>query len=403
MEEKGSTFGTIREGKVFLNAWDIHTEREIGEVKDDNPEASFQYFEEKFKELESKVSELENIIDESVNKGSFLMKLLHLKELLAKHDGLGDYQALKNRLVKQEELLADIISQNRSRNADIKKVLIEEAKVTVDKINWKQATIEIHDIKTRWIKTGNAPDDIEPELEETFWSVVSGFFDKKKAFYEDKKRLGEKNRSEYLNLVAEANKLSGVHGKERFQKVKDLKQRWSELGNIPKEEYGPLIDQFNKHLKPTQQESRQDFDIKPIVAVLDNYLSGKEPADMKKLEDYRNTLKSYKPTSFSAKQERREVFGKIQLLKEKDFLVNLVRRRFKNYKEMEKSERIAMQIKVLADLISRDKEDLAKYVENAENFSTSSGQINPMVEKQLNQQKTKVAVKEQLLEMLKDS
>ncbi|MFY0600016.1 MAG: DUF349 domain-containing protein [Cyclobacteriaceae bacterium] len=403
MEEKETTFGVIRDSKVLLKTWGETPERVIGEVREDDPEASFRYFEDRFSELENKVSELEKIIEESINKGSFLMKLVHLKEVLLSHDGLGDYQSLLDRLLKQEALLTDIINKNRERNSEIKKTLIEEAKVTVDKINWKEATAEIHEIKTRWIKTGNAPEEEQSQLEEEFWSIVSGFFDKKKAFYEDKKRLGEKNKSAYEDLVKEASKLEGVHGKARFEKVKELKTKWEELGNIPKEEYGPLIDQFNKNLKPAQKFVQSTVDVKSIKNELNEYLTGAERVNLKRLEELRNTLKSYKPTSYGAKQERREIFTTIQLLKERDFLINLTRKRFKNFKEMDEIQFKESQVKVLRDLLARDKEDLVQYTDNAEKFSSSSGQMNPMIEKKLNQQKTKVSVKEQLLEMLTNS
>ncbi|MEP4533099.1 MAG: DUF349 domain-containing protein [Cyclobacteriaceae bacterium] len=401
MKEQETEYGFIKNNKVVLKAWGANPDREIGDVKEDNPEASLTYFEERFQELEGKVSELEKIIGEATNKGSFLMKLMHMKELVQTHEGLGDYQGLWDRLQRNENLIQDLIAQNRVRNAEIKKALIEEVAVAADKINWKEATADIHDIKTRWIKTGNAPEGENTELEEKFWEIVSGFFDKKKAFYEDKKRLGEKNKSGYEQLVKEAAALSDVHGKERFEKVKDLKQRWSELGNIPKEDYAPLIDQFTKSLKPAQKAPTKKLDIKPIIEELDGYISGKEKPDMKALEEHRNILKAYRPNDYASKLQRKEAFNKIQLLKEKDFVSHLARKRFKDYKDQNEAGQLKLQIKLLHELLSRDREDLNQYLENSEKFSSASGTMNPMVEKKLNQQKTKVAVKEQLLDMLK--
>lgn len=403
MKEQEGTFGVVKDGKVFLKPWGEHPERVIGEVKEGDESASLEYFEAKFDEFATKVADLEKTIDEAVNKGSFLMKLIHFKELILTHDGLGDYQQLQDRLVRQETLINDIIIKNRLRNAEIKTALIQEAAVAADKINWKEATEDIHDIKTRWIKTGNAPEDQDGKLEENFWSIVSGFFDKKKAFYEDKKRLGVRNKLEYENLVEEAKKLSNVHGKERFQKVKALKQRWAELGSIHKDEYGPLIDAFNKSLKPVELKEGNQLDIKPIIEYLDACLASKQRVDQKKLDNYRLQLKAYKPTNFKAKQERRDIFSKIQLIKERDFLLNITKKRFKNFGEMDQVQRKEVQIKVLLDLIGRDREDLIKFEENGEIFSSSSGQMNPIVEKKINQQRTKVAVKESLLKMLKES
>ncbi|MFT6865798.1 MAG: hypothetical protein ACJA08_000623 [Cyclobacteriaceae bacterium] len=400
MEEKGNKYGTIQGNKVILNGWGEYPDREIGEVKDDNPDHSFHYFEERYKELETKISDLEKTIEESINKGSFLMKLLHLKEVIPTHEGLGDYQSLLDKLLTMETLLQEVIAKNREKNSELKKTLISEVQIAADKFNWKEATEEIHDIKTRWIKTGNALEEEQEQLEESFWAIVSGFFEKKKAFYEDKKRLGEKNKVEYEHLVKEAEKLVNIHGKERFEKVKELKDLWAELGNIPKEEYGPLVDLFNKHLKPTNRPQPQTIDLKALIKELDGYLSGTGKVNLKTLEGYRSQLKTYLPAEYKAKQERKEAFSKIQLLKEWDFLINVSSKRLKTYKELDAAEQRKLEIKVLEDLLVRDREDLAKYLSNSGNFTSASGQMNPIIEKKLTQQKMKVAIKEQLLAML---
>ncbi len=386
---------------MILKAWGKHADREIGEVRESNPEASVQYFEERFADLENKINDLEKIIEESVNKGSYLMKLLHLKELIQSHEGIGDYIALEERLESQEVLLQEFISKNRERNTEIKKALIEEAKLAVEKINWKEATEEVHDIKNRWIKTGHAVDGEEENLETEFWEIMSGFFEMKKAFYEDKKRLSEKVKKSYEALVKEAKAIGDIHGKERFEKVKTLKQQWADLGSIPKEDYAPLIDEFNKLLKPTQKSEPVKIDLKGMTAELDECLAGKKRADLKKLESYRATLKNYHPNDFQGKQTRKDIFTKIQLLIEGSFLKSIAAKRFKEYKTLDITQQKQLEIKILQELLTRDREDLKLYMENSEKFSSASGAMNPMIEKKLNQQKNKVAVKEKLLEMLK--
>ncbi|WP_258105225.1 DUF349 domain-containing protein [Marinoscillum sp. MHG1-6] len=399
-----TAYGYVKDGKVFLKSWGDSQEREIGEVKDENPEASLQYFEERFEDLVTKVQELEALITESTNKGSFLMKLLHMKEVLGTHDGLGDYQLLLDRLTAQESLINDIIAKNREKNTEIKKALIEEVKVAVEKINWKEATVEIHDIKTRWIKTGNAVEEENEQLEEAFWSVVQAFFEKKKAFYEDKRRLMDKAKESYAALVEEAKKINNLHGKERFQKVKQLKDEWAALGNIPKEEYSPLIDEFNKLLKPGVKHGKKPvMDIQPIQKSINQMIEGEIPIDGKALDQFKGALRGYNPVDHKSRSDKRELFAKMQLLKERTFIQGLARKKRSNYSELSEKEQADIQIKLLEDLLRRDKEDLKQYSENAEKFATASGQISPLVEKQLHQQKSKVAVKEQLLALLKKS
>ena len=298
MKDQETQFYFLKDDKVILKAWGSHADREIGEVRDDNPEASVQYFEERFSDLENKINELEKTIEESVNKGSFLMKLLHLQKVIQIHEGIGDYQALLDRVTSLEAVLQGFVSKNRERNTEIKKALIYEAKIAVEKINWKEATEEVHDIKNRWIKTGNAVEGEQEKLETTFWETLGRFFDMKKAFYEDKKRLSVKTKESYEALVTEAKAMNNMHGKERFEKVKLLKQQWADLGSILKEDYAPLIDEFNKALKPYQKNTPDiKIDLRRIVTELDACLSGEQRTDLKKLEGYRPNLKDTAPTS----------------------------------------------------------------------------------------------------------
>ena len=133
-------FGFVKDGKIYRTGWAEHPDREIGEVRDDDVEKSTVFFQERFKDLSSKVAEVTEKIDNTTNKGSFLMKLVHLKGQLPEHDGLGDYSALLENINKYETLVKDIIQKNRERNTEIKTALIEEAKELDEIINWKEST-----------------------------------------------------------------------------------------------------------------------------------------------------------------------------------------------------------------------------------------------------------------------
>ena len=183
------------------------------------------------------------------------MKLVHLKEQLPDHDGLGDYPTLLETIDKYISLVNDIIQKNRERNTEIKSALLLEAGELDDIVNWKEATEKAHDLKTRWIKTGSAEEEKNDELEESFWGKISHFFDRKKQFYEDKLKLADHRKRKYEELVAEAERLVDMHGKERFDKVKELKERWKENGGIPAEQYQPLHDAFQKALKGGKSRS----------------------------------------------------------------------------------------------------------------------------------------------------
>jgi len=405
VSEKEIPFGNIKDDKIFLNAWGENPERQIGEVREDE-ESSVAYFVEKYEELVKKINDLEKEIEESVNKGSFLMKLKHLKSQLSEHDGLGDYTILEERLTKQEALLEDIIQKNRERNSEIKKSLLEEIRAAADKINWKEATLEIHDIKARWIKTGNPKEDEQEQLEEDFWGVIEAFFEKKKEFYEDKKRLGELRKKEYEEIIERTKTLENLHGKAKFDKIGELKEAWKEVGNIPKEEYTELLKIFNNRLKPKRprvsSHSQPSMDIKPVLADLDKFIDGSESYNFKKLDEIKNSLKNYRPHDFDGKNAKKEAFTKVQLLMERDFIDKLANKRFNNFRELEKAKKRQIRIGILEELISRDQTDLEKYQENSANFSSSGNGGLGFIEKKLAQQEAKIRTKRQLLKLMKE-
>ncbi|HCX22287.1 MAG: hypothetical protein CMB80_15215 [Flammeovirgaceae bacterium] len=404
MSEKEIPFGKIKDGKIFLNAWGEYPEREIGEVREDE-ESSVKYFEERFEELVKKIDDLEKEIQESQNKGSFLMKLKHLKTQLSEHDGLGDYSILEERLTKQEAHLEDIIQKNRERNSEIKKSLLEEIKAAADKINWKEATLEIHEIKARWIKTGNPKEEEQEQLEEDFWGVIEAFFEKKKEFYEDKKRLGDLRKKEYEDIIERTKTLENLHGKARFDKVAELKQAWKDVGNIPKEEYTELLKTFNYKLKPKRPRVSSftpSIDIEEIIKNLNEFIDGSEVYNFKKLDEIKNTLKNFRPNDFNGKNAKREAFTKVQLLMERDFIDKIANKRFKNFRELEKAKKRQIRIGILEELISRDQTDLEKYQENSANFSSSGNGGLGFIEKKLAQQEAKIKTKTQLLQLMKE-
>lgn len=387
-------FGFIKDGKVFQNSWGEFPEREIGEVRDDNIEKSSLFFQERFSDLEKKINEVTEKIDSTENKGSFLMKLVHLREHLPQHDGLGDYQVLHDKIVKYESLVRDIIQKNRVRNTEIKNALLEETKEAVEIINWKEATEQINDIKGRWIKTGSAEEDKNDSLEESFWGLIKEFFDRKKQFFEDKVKLTDHRKRQYQELIDSAKGLADIHGKERFTKVKELKEEWKTIGGIPAEFYQPLNNEFNQLLKGKRYQPPKDYT--DLLTKLLAIKEGKEPYDKEELTKTKKELfndRAKNPDKFKCLEL-------IQLLNEREFVIKLANKRFPDFAKLEADKKKSIKVGILKDLISRDAEDLKTYEENSANFSSNDGKMNKLVESKIKGQKRKIDVKSQLLEWI---
>ena len=389
-------FGYVKEGKIYRTGWSDFPDKEIGEVRDDNIEKSTEFFQERFTDLESKVIEVTTKIDESENKGSFLMKLVHLRDQLPEHDGLGDYSTLRSKIDQYETLVRDIIQKNRERNTEIKTALIEEAGELEDIVNWKEATEKAHDLKARWIKTGSAEEEKNEELETSFWGIVTHFFDRKKQFYEDKQKLIVHRQNKYEELVQEAQNLGALRGKERFDKVKDLKARWKENGGIPSEQYQPLHDAFYKALKGGKKPFTSNVDYTGVLSKLEEIKKGTIPFNKEEIDAIKKSTFRDKARS----QEKFKVLNLIPILSEREFVMKLAYKRFPDYAKLEMEKKQNVKRGILNDLIQRDKEDLKIYEENSANFSSSDGSMNKLVENKIKGQKKKIEVKTQLLEWI---
>ncbi|MBV6640125.1 MAG: DUF349 domain-containing protein [Cyclobacteriaceae bacterium] len=400
MSKKEIPFGFIEGDDIYLNPWGSHPKRKIGEIKEGNEQSSLAYFEEKFKDLSAKVDSLEKDINEAENKGSFLMKLKHLKDSLPAHDGLGDYLPIEEKLVQLEDDLKSLIAQNRVRNKEIKEAMILEAREIEKIINWQESTEKIHDIKTRWIKTGNAPDDVNESLDEDFWDIISRFFERKKSFYEDKKRLMQKRKESYVSLVEEARKIKELHGKERFEKINELKEKWNETGNIPKEEYVELKKEFDMYMKKKSFSPPPQIDLIKLLENLKKFYNREASYHPRDLDFQRKNLIRFKTQHPELKRLRKEAFWFFQLISERDFIEKLAGNRFPDFRQLDEDKKQSIKVGILKELLSRDKEDFAKFEENQANFSAGNREMQQLVDKKINQQKNKIQVKEALLKHL---
>lgn len=396
MKKSQIPFGYEKDGKLFLSGWSDFPDRQIGEVRDEDIEKSAAFFVDRYSDLEKKVEEVIAKIDATENKGSFLMKLLHLKEQLADHDGLGDYQALFDLLSKYESLVKDIIQKNRARNTEIKTALIEEAKVAVEVINWKEGTEKVNDLKTRWIKTGNAEEDKNESLEAEFWEIVKSFFDRKKNFYEDKQKLIEHRKKQYEELVKEAEQTKELHGKGKFDRIKELREEWKNVGGVPNEIFSPLIEQFNKFLKDKSRASNVDYS--KVIESLEEVKKGVAAFNKQELDKIKNNV--YKDKSRNP--DKGKVLELIQLLVEREFIHKLANKRFPDFTTIESGKKKKIRLGIIRDLIVRDKDELKIYEENSSNFTSSDGKMNKVVEGKLKSQQRKISVKEKLLEWIEN-
>ncbi|ARS37195.1 DUF349 domain-containing protein [Pontibacter actiniarum] len=245
--EEAKKYGFIQDQQVWLKPFMNYPARQVGEVKETEDD-SLVYFAKRFEMFRDKVNSLLDRIATSENKGSFLMKVLHMKEQVGSYDALGDFEEIYHTLSKSEEEINETIKQNREKNLSIKIGLIQEAEAHSESIDWKEATEKLKDLRTTWIKTGPVEKELTDEIEERFRNAVENFFERKKNFFEDKKRMQNRAYERYRELINQSYAImNSEEWEETTAKLKQLQNQWKEVdGTLPRKTMTNLWNSFRK-------------------------------------------------------------------------------------------------------------------------------------------------------------
>ena len=408
-------YGYIKNTKVYLRGFLGQEDREIGEVKESEA-STLKYFEARFEQLKAKVEKLKNDIQENQNKGSFLMKLIHLRESLFESDALGDFIPLIEELNEQEAFLNEIIQSNRSKNLEVKNALIEEAESMKDDTDWKETTEFFKELKLRWIKTGPVEKELHEEIETRFNDAVQTFFENRRHFFEGMALQAEENIKIYESLVIQAREAHDLpDSKMAFDISKKIQKQWKEAGKVPAEKRQPLWDEFSKlnnrifsrykrTLNPGPQMHPRELmkkietlteDIKRLVNLPTSYeIINKAKAIQ---EEWRK-LPPRKPKEATLTARSFQFFTDIVF--EKAFLEKLIHGKYPDFSEMTASDQIDLKIALLKDLLHRDQSELDTMQNNTDNFRVQTEDFEIMMKKKLSGLKRKVDVKNYLLKQL---
>ena len=245
MSKKDIPFGFIKRNEIFLKGFLDLPDRKIGEVKE-SEEESIQYFVNRYEAAKAKVDQLALDITEAENKGSYLMKLIHLREKLKKQDGLGDYVPLFEKLDQLESDLENLIASNKVRNEEIKTALLKEFEDFSRVTDWKSATEQILSIKDRWLKTGAVSKEKNEEFEQLFTQNMQDFFDRKREYVEEKRKVTEIRFNKMRNLIYRVRKINSQDpGFNLKEEVEKLRKEWTAIGLVPFRDKKYLEKDFN--------------------------------------------------------------------------------------------------------------------------------------------------------------
>lgn len=408
-------YGYIKDTKVYLRKFLNQPDRVIGEVKEDEA-STIKYFEDRFTTLKEKIGQLKKDIEENQNKGSFLMKLIHLKDSLLEYDALGDFLPLIEDLEQLQVFLEDIIKKNREKNLEIKKGLIIEAEALKNSTEWKETAEEFKNLKMRWIKTGPVEKEFEEEMEEPFNEAIDSFFENRKNFFEDMAVQAEVNVKIYERLVIEARgAFDNPDAKRAFEISKRIQKEWKAAGRVPAEKRQPLWDEFSKlnnrifsrfrrtmetgpQMKPWELMKKMESMTEEMKKLAYAETNPDGVSSAKRLQAEWKKLPQRKPKEANLIMRSFTFFSEIVF--EKLFLERLALSKYEDFHQKDRPEQKKIKSAILRDLIHRDESELATVKDNAENFRTNEEDFEVMMRRKIGTFKRKIDVKTFLLKEL---
>jgi hypothetical protein len=410
-------YGYTQDGKIFIKAYSTFPDRQIGVVHN-SEEESIQYFIKRFELAVKKVTDLADQIINAQNKGSYLTKVIQTRVALINFDGLGNFMPLFAKLDEMQAYLESLITVNQTKNLEIKNALIEDVK-QIDSIeDWKEATLKVQDLKTKWLKTGPVEKEQDIALENEFNQHCDDFFQRRRDFFLIKnKEIDE--RIEHIQDVIE--KTFALRFAEdidaAFEQIKEYQNEFKNAGEVPPKRKKALWKNFKK-------ANDLFFDVynkaKGIVPKprLDVYQQALVNLAIKAESLVNVAPEKYVEASAEAKQfliEWKSVAPKVKYIDktlaenfrnacdkvfEMNYLVRVIGYRHPEFSGKPRIEQLKIMINQMDYLVRKEKNELDIAIFNRESLRTTDEEDRQNLLK-INTQKRKIAMKEILLDSFK--
>lgn len=407
-------YGYVKDGKVFLKGYLEYPDRQIGEVKRTEQEA-IDYFKNRFTIAEGKVTQLENEVEEAQNKGSYLTKLTQLRRKLINFDAIGDFIPLLEKLDKAEAYLSELILANQLKNLEIKRALIEDAKVAAAIPDWHKATDEIQEVKAKWIRTGPVDKEFQDEIENTFQEVLDSFFHRRREYFSEQNRIVQEKVDTYELLIKQTKTLSWSSDLDAaYQKAREIRTAWNNVGEIPPKKFFKINKAYRHFLKLFYDKYNLAKGIEPKVRVDPRILE-----QQKLLEQAENHLKNdpilvaadktkvllskWKEIKVPFRLADKELAERFRSVCDKIFelgyLARVIQRKYPAFDMKSEEEQIRTQIREMEWLVKRERGDLEVAIQTMESMPRHDEEDKAMMGR-INIQKRKVAMKDKILKEL---
>jgi hypothetical protein len=405
-------YGYVKDSKVFLKGYSEYPDRQIGEVKRTEQEA-IDYFKNRFSIVVNKVEQLENEIDQALNKGSYLTKLIQLQRKLRGFDALGDFVPLLQRLHDKEDYLKGLIEVNQLKNLEIKRALIEDVKVAAAIPDYTEATDQIQEIKAKWIRTGPVEKEYQEEVENTFQDILDSFFQRRRDYFDEQNRVNQARIDEYERLIKVTKTLSYSKDlDDAYNKAREVRAAWNNVGEVPPKRFFKVNKAYRHFLKLFYDKYNLAKGIEPKVRVDPRILEQqkllqeaelllKQPDIVAASNEAKVLLSKWKEIKIPYKLADKELAERFRMVCDKIFelsyLARVISRKYPAFEMKSPEEQLRTKYRELEWLAKREKSDLEYAIQEFDRTATGDPELDKPAQGRINIQKRKVSMKERIL------
>jgi len=169
------------------------------------------------------------------------------------------------------------IKEELNTNLAKKKELVEKAESLKESTEWRSTGDILINLQKQWKEIGNVPRKYSDDLWKRFTAACDQFFEARQAATADTRNEEKANKEQKLGIIEQLKQLAESEGENIISQVKELQQKWSEVGHVPfrdKEtlykEYRALCDKIYDAYGVSQAQRRLNNFRKNLASKMEN-------------------------------------------------------------------------------------------------------------------------------------
>ena len=125
------------------------------------------------------------------------------------------------------------VKEELNSNLAKKKELVEKAESLMESTDWRSTGDILINLQKQWKEIGTVPRKYSEDLWKRFTTACDHFFEARQAATADVRNEEKANKEQKLGIIARLKELAETEGENVIQQVKELQQKWSEVGHVP--------------------------------------------------------------------------------------------------------------------------------------------------------------------------